>query len=103
MPQLKVAELESELTRLHVLLIEKDSELHCKTVHSASLEAKSQRAQHEAGRALAELQRRLKTSQDENNRLVLALASQQEKCRRVAVSSHRFHSFRLLVIAKDHH
>ena len=89
--QLKVAELEAEITRLHVLLIEKDSELNCRSLQSSSLEVKFQRIQYESSQMIAELQRRLKFSQEENHRLVSDAGAVEEKCRRNIVRKKLFY------------
>ena len=83
-----MSELEAELNRLNMALIEKESDLHSKVVHCHVLETKMKKAENECKQLAEEFNCRLNGVQQDNLRLEAEIMDVKEKYRRNQVSTH---------------
>lgn len=81
----QVAQLDSELSRLSLQLIERESELHAKTSHCQQLELKLAKYKQDIKQMGEEFGNRIKVCQLESSRQETAILDYAEKLRKVQV------------------
>lgn len=82
----QVKQLDSELSRLSLRLIEKESELHAKTSYCHQLELKLAKSHQDVKKIGEDYGARLKAHQLESSRQEAAILDYAEKLRKVQVS-----------------
>ncbi len=81
----QVSQLDSELSRLSLQLIEKESELHAKTTQCQQLELKVAKGKQDIKQIIEDCGNRIKSSQMESSRQEAAILDYAEKLRKVQV------------------
>lgn len=86
----QVAQLDSELSRLSLQLIERESELHAKTAHCQQLELKLAKYKQDIKQMVDDYGNRMKMWQVESSRQEAAILDYAEKLRKVQVCMTTF-------------